>query len=135
MSCSPLSSHASSLLRAMMTVPTPSPPPATKSCHADQLADELEPPALASPRQRPVYKLFGMVSGGSDWSSTTGDSGLGVCIRPLVLPPPSTPHRKPGPRALTRTSTRLDVFGPIPSNIEQLHGFASSGWRPWKLIQ
>ncbi|KAJ6532307.1 hypothetical protein DFH09DRAFT_1326093 [Mycena vulgaris] len=117
MSCSSLSSHASSLLRAMMTVPTPSPPPATKSCHADQLADELEPPALASPRQRPVYKLFGMVSGGSDWSSTTGDSGLAWA---------------PGIDPNFHTSGCVWTCPP-PSN--HMHGFASSGWRPWKLIQ
>ncbi|KAJ7441137.1 hypothetical protein FB451DRAFT_1191185 [Mycena latifolia] len=56
--------------------------------------DDLRMPGLfPSPQQRPVYKTFGLCASGSDWSSTPGDSGPGICIRPLVMASHPRPHR------------------------------------------
>ncbi|KAJ7622957.1 hypothetical protein B0H17DRAFT_1340494 [Mycena rosella] len=120
------SSHASSILRAILARPTPSPkppiptsqPPAAGPC-PDPGRDSRDP----SPLQLPRYKMFGLASdsSASDASSPIGDSADSSSsvykpVRRLKLPPPPSPHR-PSTRQITQEVTRLDVFGPVHHNL------------------
>ncbi|KAJ7268421.1 hypothetical protein C8J57DRAFT_1717183 [Mycena rebaudengoi] len=117
------SSHASSILRAALGTPTPSPHHSPTPTHdtaantVDSSVDNNSPPP-----QRPVYNMFGLDLGASDSSSTIGDSEANQRsmeppykrIQPLVLPPRRhiitvSPNVKP------RATSHSDIFGPLRS--------------------